>query len=696
MRISFWNTRGLRITRAKYKLRSLVNSLNPTLVILAEPKVNYSSDFCEKLRLKGMHYEAIHNSTESRKENIWILWSASIKPQILVSSTEQSITVEVGNVLITGVHAASLTTDKRTLWREMEDVSSLDKPWLTIGDFNAVLREEEKKGGLRPLRISMLEFNNCLHSCGLIQVAKSAIPKPINVPFRALKVWINHPGFLTLIKESWNNNLQGNPIYIFMSKMKRLKIDIKDWNWSVFGDVNKNLKLAEKEVLDAIIISDQNPEIIHQLNKLVIARGRLEVLVQHQKEITQQKSRVMWLKEGASNSRFFHMNLKLRQSQSMIIQLENEDGNIISNQRDIAENLVAYFEDKFKFKEVYAWEFIGEDITNAIQYCWRRQFIPAGLNANFLKLIPKVSNANKEKQFRPIGLMNFSFKIFTKMLASRMGNIIQKIVSPQQGAFIKGRTIQEQITLASEMINELDTKRRGGNFGLKIDITQAYDSLSWKFLFQVMSKFGFSDKGIYWLQILLTSARIYVLVNGGPEGYFKVEIGLRQGDPLSPLLFVIVEDALSRNITKKIQNGELKAMVNRNGIQSSHILFADDIFLFCNDERRNVKNLMDMLKEYQNASGQIISLEKRIGGVVRDDAGSFVACYAKYIFQNESNVAEVWATRDGLVQDITDMKEKFEDVVFVHQYRESNFVADTLSKKAADRVFEGVWFTSPP
>lgn len=117
--------------------------------------------------------------------------------------------------------------------------------------------------------------------------------------------------------------------------------------------------------------------------------------------------------------------------------------------------------------------------------------------------------------------------------------------------------------------------------------------------------------------------------------------------------------------------------------------------------------------------------------MVRDDAGSFVAGYAKYIFQNV--MAEVWETRDGLqlalhlgirklevecestytiqlcrgevappwylkslVQDIANMKGKFEDVVFVHQYRESNFVVDTLSKKASERILEGVWFTNPP
>lgn len=211
-----------------------------------------------------MHFEAKHSSTDTRRGNIWILWNASIQTPKIVSSTDQSITIEVGNTLVTGIHAASLTTDRRTLWREMEILSSLDKPWLTIGDFNAILKEEEKKWGLRPLRISMLEFNDCLHNCGLIQAGKSgleyswsnnragkkrivcnldravynakwldlfpswsykmgargvydhstlyganaSIPKPTNVPFRALKVWKQHPEFLNLLKESWNKSLQ--------------------------------------------------------------------------------------------------------------------------------------------------------------------------------------------------------------------------------------------------------------------------------------------------------------------------------------------------------------------------------------------------------------------------------------------------------------------------------------------------------
>ncbi|XP_026378638.1 uncharacterized protein LOC113273085 [Papaver somniferum] len=278
----------------------------------------------------------------------------------------------------------------------------------------------------------------------------NSIPKPTNVPFRALKVWKNHSGFLPLIKDSWSKAVK------------------------------------EEEIPNYTIASDQEPENTILLNKLVTARGKLEVLSQQQKDIIQQKSRVMWLKDGASNTKFFHVNMKVRQAQNMIVELEDDDGNIITSQRDIASNLVAHSEEQFKFQEVeinhqfldvipkvvntednkmlestpskeeikttifdlniesapgpdgfagwiyrYAWEIIGKDLTDAIQYCWRRSFIPEGPNANFLKLIPKTNNAKKAKKYRPIGLMNFSFKIFKKIWVTRLGSIIHKMVSPQ-------------------------------------------------------------------------------------------------------------------------------------------------------------------------------------------------------------------------------------------------------------------------
>ncbi|XP_026428470.1 uncharacterized protein LOC113324365 [Papaver somniferum] len=133
------------------------------------------------------------------------------------------------------------------------------------------------------------------------------------------------------------------------------------------------------------------------------------------------------------------------------------------------------------------WNVIHHDVVDAIQFCWSRRFIPKGMSSNFLVLIPKIEGARNPKQFRPIGLSNVSFKIFTKFLATRMGKLMHKLVSPQQVSYVKGRCIHDQILLASELVNEMNKKRRCRNVALKLDISQAYDSVSWEFLFQSKS-----------------------------------------------------------------------------------------------------------------------------------------------------------------------------------------------------------------
>ncbi|XP_026459811.1 uncharacterized protein LOC113360521 [Papaver somniferum] len=210
------------------------------------------------------------------------------------------------------------------------------------------------------------------------------------------------------------------------------------------------------------------------------------------------------------------------------------------------------------------WQIIQDDVVNAVQFCWRRRFIPKGLNSNFLVLLPKIEGARSPNQFRPIGLSNVSFKIFIKIINSRMSTLMHKLISPQQAAYIKGRSIQDQIALASEMVNEMKKKIRGGNIGLKLDISQAYDSVSWNFLFQVLKRYGFSETWCKWLCTLFESAKISIMISGGPNGFFTVRRGLRQGDSLSPTLFVLMEDVLSRNISKMEveESGNFHSMVN--------------------------------------------------------------------------------------------------------------------------------------
>ncbi|XP_042487595.1 uncharacterized protein LOC122067818 [Macadamia integrifolia] len=128
---------------------------------------------------------------------------------------------------------------------------------------------------------------------------------------------------------------------------------------------------------------------------------------------------------------------------------------------------------------------------------------------------------------------------------------------------------------------------------------------------EVLRKFGFSNKWINWLHQLLLSTKISILVNGGPQGFFGVEHGLRQGDPISPMLFIIAEEVLSRGLSNLVQSKSLKQISGLRGVNTpGHILFADNIFIFTNASLRYVNTLKSFLMKYQDFSGQCINFEK--------------------------------------------------------------------------------------
>lgn len=157
----------------------------------------------------------------------------------------------------------------------------------------------------------------------------------------------------------------------------------------------------------------------------------------------------------------------------------------------------------------------------------------------------------------------------------------------------------------------MDRKCFGGNMGIKLDITKASDTLSWDFLLTVLRKFGFHDQFVNWISLILNSARLSVLINGVAYGFFNCGRGVRQGDPLSPLLFCLAEEVLSRGITHLRQIGAiLPISAPRRCHPISHVLYADDVFIFCRGDQKSLRALNDFLEDYGEASGQRINRDK--------------------------------------------------------------------------------------
>jgi len=180
---------------------------------------------------------------------------------------------------------------------------------------------------------------------------------------------------------------------------------------------------------------------------------------------------------------------------------------------------------------------------------------------------------------------------------------------------VKGRQILDSVLIANEC---LDSRIKSGEPGLlcKLDIEKAYDHVNWDFLLYMLRRCGFGERWCSWIAHCISSVRFSVLVNGSPTGIFGSSRGLRQGDPLSPLLFVIVMEAFSKLFYVTVQRGFLSGFSvgsSSNGvINISHLLFADDTLVFCGASPEHLLYLRMLLLSFEAVSGLKINLDKSV------------------------------------------------------------------------------------
>lgn len=161
--------------------------------------------------------------------------------------------------------------------------------------------------------------------------------------------------------------------------------------------------------------------------------------------------------------------------------------------------------------------------------------------------------------FHPISLCNFVYKIIPKVLTTRLLGILLLLISPQQNGFVPGRQILDSIITIHENIHLLNVSK-SQEFLLKHDIAKSYDRADWGFLLKVLVAFGFSNRVIRLIWQLISIVSMVFIVNGSPSHFFKNARGLRQGDPISPILFTIMAESLGRFIQKQVGNGSLKGL----------------------------------------------------------------------------------------------------------------------------------------
>jgi hypothetical protein len=206
--------------------------------------------------------------------------------------------------------------------------------------------------------------------------------------------------------------------------------------------------------------------------------------------------------------------------------------------------------------------------------------------------------------------LNVDFKLFPKLLNDRLTPIANGLVSETQTTFLKGWNILEGVVILNEVIHEL--KRTGGKGVLfKIDFEKTYDKVRWNFVREVLERKDFPEGWIEQTMAIVQGGHVCINVNGERTHNFRTYQGLRQGDPLSPILFNLVADVLSILMRKASNQGKIKGVMTHlipEGI--THIQYADDTILMVEDDEESIINLKFILYCFEWLSGLKINYHK--------------------------------------------------------------------------------------
>ncbi|KAM6583541.1 hypothetical protein CsatB_010543 [Cannabis sativa] len=261
------------------------------------------------------------------------------------------------------------------------------------------------------------------------------------------------------------------------------------------------------------------------------------------------------------------------------------------------------------------WEHVGSDVIKVVLGVLNEGHDMSTLNKSIITLIPKVKKPKAMGDYRPISLCNVIYKLISKVLVMRFKEVLPSVISETQSAFLPNRLITDNILVAFELVHHLKHKTQGskGYSALKLDMSKAFDRVEWDYLYAIMEKMGFAHHWISLIMRCLSSNSFSFQLNGEIVGNVWPTRGLRQGDPLSPYLFLICSEGLSRLLNKEEQRGNLLGLkLTRHAPSVSHLLFADDSLLFCQANSSSALAIKNVLDIYHRASGQFLNTHKSI------------------------------------------------------------------------------------
>ncbi|XP_039025208.1 uncharacterized protein LOC120158443 [Hibiscus syriacus] len=581
MLVSFWIVRGINNPLKQFKVLRRLVTLEADVVCLLETRIRrinagkFISSFSNDWNMVG-NYESIEGG------RIWILWKKQWS-FIVLRVSDQSLTI-AGSVnghrtLITIVYGSNSRTVRRGLWDQLKylerEVGSA--PWVVEGDFNAILRAEESSD-FETLSIynspGMKDFQGCLEDLDLLD-------HPFLGP---LFTWTNkhdegflarkldrilvNPGwlfvfpdsfaefkaqdFLNIVKESWLEHCNGNPLQRLFTKMKRLKPKLKDLNNEQYSDISKRV-LCKRAELERIQLRNLSHADLRNIDEERTVHAELADLEVAESDFYRKRANVHWLKE---------CDLKTRCPS-------------VADLRGLLNFSLAAGAEDMLTREVD-----DKEIKDAL------------------------FRQGNGKSPGPDGYSSWFFKAAWEVVGSDF------LAAVSQTTFVKGRNIVDNTLLAQEIVKGYSRKSLSPRCAIKIDLLKAFDYVNWEFFMVVLEAIGLPLKFCSWIKVCATSTKFSVSLNGSLVGYFNGARGVRQGDPLSLYLFVLVMNVLSSLLDVSAKNGIFKYHPKCKRISLTHLCFADDLLVLCYGSMDSVMGVLSTLEAFYKLSGLRLNVQK--------------------------------------------------------------------------------------
>ncbi|XP_074270865.1 uncharacterized protein LOC141594771 [Silene latifolia] len=592
----------------------------------AETKIK-PSNFNKVVNNFNSGWSIFTNTRYHKGGRIWVLWQrAKFKIQF-IEYAAQFIHMKVDSLLsresfyLTYIYAFNGLHERLPLRNKLRSFANhIRGPWVMGVDFNCVLARSERCGG-NTSQTGIGDFKSCVNDCGMIDIqAVGSLYTWNNKQSPEDRTYISLDRFM--INKEWvdlypdfyahfmpEGHFDHTPCIVGSSKHIKSPRSFKYFN--MWGQEELRVNSTD---LSKVAEEFQGAQ---KLREMVAARD----------SFLSQKAKCIWINEGDANTAFFHGSIKSKRLRNRVVMIEDKQGKtckahslslLLPVTADEVKKAIFIIHDikapgpdgytsKF-YKD--AWNVVGNDVTRAVQDFFNYRRILKQINSTNMTLIRKCERPQNVTQLRPVACFNVIYKAISKILCSRLGSILPDIVDQNQGAFIKGRSILENILICQDLIRLYNRPTISPRCMFKIDLQKAYDTFEWKFINQLLDALNFPLQFKELVMQCVSTASFSLSLNGENFGFFQGKRGLRQGDPLYPLLFTLCMDYLTRIINYVARKRGFKFHPLFKELKLTNLMFADDVLMFCKGDASSMLLILKAFNTFSKTSGLKVSPSK--------------------------------------------------------------------------------------